>query len=300
VRYLELAIILSTYQRPWYLRRSLLSIALQRGVAGQIEVVVTDDGSQDETRAVVDDFSRTVDFPVRFTTHAHDGFRLARCHNEGVAQSAAPYLLFTDSDCLLPPDHCARHLRCRRPGLVIAGDAYRLDPVATVQLTETAIRSGKYQNWVSRRERLRITTRALRSWVYWQWRHAQRPRLTGCNIGVWRDDYERVNGFDENYVGWGLEDRDLQLRLSRLGLRFKSILGQTVAYHQWHPAHQTFARNNEGTPNLRYYQRGEVRTQCLNGLVKIGPPEANQEPNEGGPVILPFPTPAAQPQRVAA
>ena len=86
-----------------------------------------------------------------------------------------------------------------------------------------------------------------------------RPRLTGCNIALWRDDYERVNGFDENFVGWGLEDRDLQLRLSQLGLRFRSIVLATAACHLWHRPHPTFARNNEGTANLRYFQR---RKQC--------------------------------------
>ena len=81
------------------------------------------------------------------------------------------------------------------------------------------------------------------------------------------EDYQRVNGFDENYVGWGLEDRDLQLRLSRLGLRFNSILSKTAAYHMWHPTDPTFARNNNGTANLRHDQERRV-TRCRNGLKK--------------------------------
>ncbi len=145
----ELAVLISTYERPWHLKRSLLSIALQRGVAGKIEVVVTDDGSRDETRQVVEMFSRENDFPVRFTTHVNDGFRLARCRNEGIAASTAPYLLFTDADCLLPPDHLAAHFKYRRPGLVIAGDCYRLDAATTAHVDESALCSGNYLKWVS-------------------------------------------------------------------------------------------------------------------------------------------------------
>ena len=85
-----------------------------------------------------------------------------------------------------------------------------------------------------------------------------RPRLTGCNIALWRDDYERVNGFDENFVGWGLEDRDLQVRLGRLGLRFRSIVLATAPCHLWHRPHPTFARNNEGTANLSLLPAEEV------------------------------------------
>ncbi len=106
----EIALLVSTYQRPQHLRRALLSIALQRGVDGQMEVVVTDDGSRDETPRVVEEFARTARFPVQFTTHPHSTFQLARCRNEGVAASRAPYLLFLDGDCILPPDHVAIHL----------------------------------------------------------------------------------------------------------------------------------------------------------------------------------------------
>ena len=33
--------------------------------------------------------------------------------------------------------------------------------------------------------------------------------MLGCNLGVWRDDLITVNGFDEDFEGWGREDSDL-------------------------------------------------------------------------------------------
>jgi glycosyltransferase involved in cell wall biosynthesis len=264
----EIALIISTCERPSHLWRALRSIQCQRDCEGKMEVVVTDDGSRDDTLDIVKAFAREVDFPVRATTHIHRGFQLARCRNEGVAASTAPYLLFTDGDCILPPDHVASHLRHRRRGVVSAGDCYRLEKSVTEQITEATIRSGEYLRWISRDERLRVASKTLRGWLYRIFRFRMRPRLTGSNIGIWREDYQRVNGFDENYVGWGLEDRDLQLRLSRLGLRFNSILSKTAAYHMWHPTDPTFARNNNGTANLRYYRRSAVLTRCRNGLKK--------------------------------
>ncbi len=184
--------------------------------------------------------------------------------------AAAPYLLFTDADCLLPPDHLAIHLQWRRRGTVVAGDCYRLDRAATQRVTERTIQSGEYATWISRRERLRLLKKGLCATITSLLRIPMRPRLTGCNIALWRDDYERVNGFDENFVGWGLEDRDLQVRLGQLGLRFRSIVLATAACHLWHRPHPTFARNNEGTANLCYFQRQEVPSRCRNGLVKDG------------------------------
>ncbi len=266
----ELSLLISTYQRPWHLWRALVAIAAQRDVEGKFEVIVTDDGSTDETSRVVDAFARGVDFPVKFTTHENQGFRLARCRNEGVAVAAAPYLLFTDGDCLLPPDHLATHLKWRRRGIVVAGDCHRLDMATSQRVTEPVVRSGEYLGWIPRGERLRLVKKGLSARIKSLLRRPMRPRLTGCNIALWRDDYERVNGFDENFVGWGLEDRDLQLRLSQLGLRFRSIVLATAACHLWHRPHPTFARNNEGTANLRYFRRGSVSTRCQNGLVKEG------------------------------
>ena len=53
----QIAVILSSYQRPAHLYRSLLSLAMQRGAEGQFEVVVTDDGSADNTARVVRRFA---------------------------------------------------------------------------------------------------------------------------------------------------------------------------------------------------------------------------------------------------
>ena len=92
-----------TYQRPRSLALVLESIAQQRGVEGKFELVVTDDGSTDNTLEVVEAFRRRVNFPVKFVTHPRLGFQASRCRNEGAAATSAPYLLFLDGDCVLPP-----------------------------------------------------------------------------------------------------------------------------------------------------------------------------------------------------
>ncbi len=278
---LQISVLVSAYKRPDHLRRALLSLQLQRDVAGLMEVVVSDDGSPDVTRPVVEAFARRVDFPVRYTTHPHEGFRLALCRNEAALVSQAPYLLFTDGDCILPEDHVRCHLDYRRQGRVVLGDCYRLDRHTSEQITDGTLRSGEYLAWIPRRERRRMAMKAFRAWWYQLLRRPMRPRMSGNNIGIWRTDFDRVNGFDENFVGWGLEDRDLQFRLGRLGLRFTSILSRTVTCHLWHPPDDTFVRNSQGTTNLEYSQRKDIPARCRTGLVerrRISGP-ALSEPN---------------------
>ncbi len=266
---MEIAVLVSTFERPGHLERCLASLEAQQGVDGRFEVVVTDDGSRDETLRLVATIARRVSFPLSFTTHQHDGFRLARCRNEGVAASTAPYLLFTDGDCILPPNHLSAHLAARRQGRVVAGDCLRLDRDASESIGAAELRAGRFPSRLPVAERRRLAGKALRAKVYEACRIPTRPRLSGNNIALWRSDYERVNGFDEQFVGWGLEDRDLQVRLERAGLRTWSILLCTAPVHLWHPAAPTFSRNNAGTANLAYFESLPNRpTFCQDGLVK--------------------------------
>jgi glycosyltransferase involved in cell wall biosynthesis len=263
----EIAVLVSTFERPHHLEKCLSSLAGQRGVDGRFEVVVTDDGSRDGTFDFVRSFAGRVSFPVRCTTHPHEGFHLSRCRNEGVRATKAPYLLFTDGDCVLPPDHLAIHLAVRRPGMVIGSDCARLDEAATARLDEQSIRDWTVDEHVPAQEKRRLRRKAMRARVYELLRIPMRPRLTGNNIALWRADFERVNGFDERFVGWGLEDKDLQSRLERAGLRVRSIITRSAPVHLWHQQDPSFSRNNAATANWELYRFGDRPVFCRQGLV---------------------------------
>ncbi len=264
----EIAISVTTYQKPWHLRRVLASIAGQQGVTGKFEVAVTDDGSTDETPQIVEQFRRSVDFPVCFTTHEHTTFHPARCRNDGARATSAPYLLYLDGDCVLPPDHVAIHLTRRRPGYVMLGFCYRVDKELSAGLTEEGARQGDFVRWDVGRERRLIARRHRKARLYCLLRHPSKPRLASGNFGIWRADFERVNGFDENYRGWGQEDDDLGRRLRRAGVRFDSILGWTQTYHLWHAPDLSAPKDSRAGPNIPYFLRRAWLTRCRNGLVK--------------------------------
>jgi GT2 family glycosyltransferase len=265
---LELSVILTTYERPAHLERSLTSLAMQRGMTDKFEVIVADDGSTDHTHSLVRSFARTANFPLKLATHPHCGFRVSLCRNDGVRASSAPYLLFTDSDCLFPPDHLQRHVQARKRGVVRAGDCYRLDQESTARADTAAITSGAYQTWVSLEERLRLFQKRFKERYYQFMRHPTRPKLTGYNIGISREDLEAVNGFDEDFVGWGCEDDDLAYRLRRAGRRIASALPYTCGFHMWHPeAPSRPAKWNEGNNVGRLHQ--DRPTRCRAGIVNL-------------------------------
>jgi glycosyltransferase involved in cell wall biosynthesis len=266
----DIAVLVSTFERPGNLVRCLASIEAQRGVSGRFEVVVTDDGSKDDSLEIAAAIARRVAFPLRITTHHHNGFRLARCRNEGVAASTAPYLLFTDGDCVLPPDHLRIHLEARRANSVVGSDCIRLDEATSASIDIDMIRRGEIDSLIPLREKSRIRRKAIRAKLYEWGRVAMRPRLSGNNIALWRKDFERINGFDERFVGWGFEDRDLQDRLERAGLRVRSILWQAATIHLWHQPDPTFVRNGAGTANRSFFETEHRPVYCVEGLTKAG------------------------------
>ncbi len=236
-----------------------------------MELVVADDGSTDETPQIVRQYAQSVDFPVSFVTHPHETFQAARCRNEGVAASTADYLLFVDGDCFLPPDHVAQHLRHRGQNRVMIGNCYRLDKATSARVDDAAIRNRRYMQWVPPDE-LRSLARWQRKAQFYRWiRHPRKPKLLGGNVGVWRCDYQRVNGYDENYQGWGAEDDDLGIRLRGAGLRIHSIVGWTQTYHLWHPKDVTAPTKWRDGVNVDYFHRTWRLTRCMNGLVKRTP-----------------------------
>jgi glycosyltransferase involved in cell wall biosynthesis len=264
----EIAVLISSFERPGHLRRVLASVAAQRGVQGAFEVVVTDDGSGDQTHRLVRQFAASVSFPVCLTTHPHDGFQLARCRNEGTAASTAPYLLFLDGDCILPPDHLRTHLDRRRAGYAMAGYYIYLSREISAALSEQEVREGLFRRQTSLVQRLDVKWRHLRAAFYSAIGDARRPKLLGGNLGISRDDYERVNGYDENFRGWGCEDDDLRLRLRAAGVGVASISWWTNTYHLWHPKAPSAPHTWRAGPNVEYLHRPLRLTHCMAGIKK--------------------------------
>ena len=56
-----------------------------------------------------------------------------------------------------------------------------------------------------------------------------------CNFAFWRNDAIAINGFNENFVGWGREDSEFTARLLNYDLMRRNVKFNALAYHLYHP-----------------------------------------------------------------
>src|ERR1039458_7067822 len=100
---MKIAVILCTYNRCQLLVGALDSIAASvLPESLEWEVLVVDNNSSDQTREVVEGFSRRYPGRFRYVFECQQGLSCAR--NAGIRESQSEILAFTDDDVIVEPD----------------------------------------------------------------------------------------------------------------------------------------------------------------------------------------------------
>ena len=92
------SVLISTYNNPAYL--DLVLRAYRRQTCLDFEILLADDGSGSETRAVVEKHAARHPARIRHVWHPDQGFRKARAMNRAALASEGDWLIFSDGDCL--------------------------------------------------------------------------------------------------------------------------------------------------------------------------------------------------------
>jgi glycosyltransferase involved in cell wall biosynthesis len=238
---MHIAVIVTTYNRP-----AALSAVLE-GYAEQSDksfgLIVADDGSAPDTAELVRRFAARAPFEVSHVWQEDQGFRAAAIRNRAVALSRAEYIIFTDGDCVPSRTFVHEHRRLAEPGWFLSGNRVLLSERFTraVLAQGLPIHEWTWADWVRARGRgdanrlmplVRLPDGAFRRRSAHTWQGVKT-----CNLSAWRADLVRVNGLDESYSGWGLEDSDLVIRLMHAGVLHKSARFAAPVFHLWHQEH---------------------------------------------------------------
>lgn len=256
------SIIVTTYNWPKALKLVLLSLNNQ--TESNFEVIIADDGSNDETVEMIQGLSSELNYLFKHIWQEDTGFRAARSRNKAVLASEGDYLIFLDGDCIVRPDFVHQHLRLRQKGWLIRGNRVKLSNRYTIKLLDSGTiyeltdTIKLLKHWVKREVKrflplARIPIGPIRKLKKKQWKGVKT-----CNLSLYRNDFVAVNGFNESFEGWGHEDADLAIRLIRNNVyRIEGTYATTV-FHCYHNE-QDRVNEEKNRQMLEQSYQGEIK-----------------------------------------
>jgi glycosyltransferase involved in cell wall biosynthesis len=231
------------------------------------EIIVADDGSREDTAETVARFARRSPVPLLHVWQEDEGFRAAAARNRGIAASSGDYLIFVDGDVLLDRRFCEDHERHAARGCWVQGSRVLIGRKRTEEILQTGYcRFGPFSRGIQNRKNA-VRSRFLARLV----RGANDPLkgVRSCNMAFWRDDAYRVNGFNEEFVGWGREDSEFVVRLANAGIERKNLKHQALVFHLYHPEN-----SRESLPRNDMLLQNAIRSNiiaCEKGLREASP-----------------------------
>ena len=234
-----ISVIVTTYNWPSALDHVLAGLAEQSYAA--MEVIIADDGSGEETKACISQWQSRVNFPLKHCWQPDEGFRAGQIRNKAVLMASHDYIIFLDGDCIPQPSFVKRHAQLAEKGWFVSGTRLLLQKEFTHQLLQGTPKAHRlsFVHWCLTRLKGDCNRCVTLLPFPLGWLRRMSPKrwqgVKTCNLGVWREDVLRVNGFDAHFSGWGFEDSDLIIRLLRCGFRRKQGKYATTVLHLWHP-----------------------------------------------------------------
>lgn len=213
-----LSVIVPACDRVRILSDVVTRLASQAYPRDHYEVIVVDDGSREDPTPIFRKMPRN----VRLVRQGDERFRAGQARQRGAREARFSTLVFLDADVAVPPDFLWHHewVHQRTPDAVVLGylSGYNLHDLGFLHTPADVIG----QNIISlpvipdrSREPVLRTCLDNLDWLEDPW-----PLTYTGNLSLPKALLERVGGFADELVGWGLEDVDLGIRLARAGARF--------------------------------------------------------------------------------
>ncbi len=233
----DISLIICSRNRAATLRECLASLDAQVLRRFDVEVVVVDSASDDDTGKVIAAYAEGASTPVRCLRAELPG--VARAQNLALQHATGELLVFTDDDCRLSPDyfdtlaaHFDRNIYDYGGGRILHGEADADDRMAAT-------------DWLGEEEVMVLPPRSM----------LLPGTIQGANMFFMRRVFEHIGGFSEllgpgSVVGSGA-DTEFSMRACLAGFR-GVCLGQVRIFHH----HGNRAGSAEAARVVLRYARG--------------------------------------------
>jgi glycosyltransferase involved in cell wall biosynthesis len=224
------ALIITTYNWKEALELVLLS-ALNQSELPE-EIIIADDGSRNDTKELIENFAKNSSVPIIHSWQEDEGFRAASSRNKAIAKAKSNYIVLIDGDMILHKDFIKEHKLHAKEKQFIQGSRVLIQK----EKSKTLIQDKKYSispfdSGIKNRKNT-IHNKTLSS-IFSKNKNSLAGIKT-CNMSFFKADCFDINGFNEDFIGWGREDSEFVVRLLNNGIKRKNIKFNCIAYHIWH------------------------------------------------------------------
>jgi len=256
---MKISVIVPVYNRLEHLRALFLCLLRQKKQPN--ELIITDDGSSQKVLDFIGDLIPKAQFKIKHIYQEDKGFRKTRALNNAVRNSSGDLLIFCDQDLIFGEEYVETIASNIKENIFLMGRAhtlkreekdFALENIEKInsygeivrELPDSYIPTIKKMLNEDKRRRLLKTFKLAKRGI----------KLVGMSYALMKDSYIKVNGYDENYEGWGQEDDDFGNRLTVAGINGKELITKNIQLHLWHYSDPTKVHSSN---EEYYYKRKE-------------------------------------------
>ena len=261
---MTVSLIISTYNWPVALELCLKSLMKQS--IKPDEVIIADDGSTALTKEIIDEFRKNYAGKLKHIWHLDHGFKLAEIRNKAVSEAKSDYIIQIDGDTILHQDFIKDHKNFAKRNSFIKGRRLMIGKTKSQDLLKNKSISVSFlSSDIKMREHgVRVP---FYNKIFKSKEEYSADGVLGSNMAFWRDDFIKVNGYNNCLKGWGAEDKELAQRFVNLGLVKRKIKFGAIQYHIYH--HQCDRRKHDEQVAEIEILKISKATTCENGLNEI-------------------------------
>lgn len=223
-------LVISTYNWPEALELVLKSVKAQTLLPD--EIIIADDGSTPTTKTIIDTFTGEVDFPVIHVWQEDQGFRKAKILNKAIAKAKGSYIIQVDGDCIMHHRFIEDHLGFAKRDRYLFGSRVNIqESYLELLFNRKQIDFTAFSKGINKR------TRALHVPLlshFYKESFVFSTKYRGCNASFFKSDFIAVNGYNEDFEGWGREDSELALRFHNINLMARRLRYRAIVFHVYH------------------------------------------------------------------
>ncbi|WP_104697549.1 MULTISPECIES: glycosyltransferase family 2 protein [unclassified Helicobacter] len=264
----SVSLIVTTYNQKERLALVLDSILEQKLMPN--EVLIADDGSGEDTKELILDYQNKFPIPLKHIWQEDCGYRLSKSRNHAISNAQGEYIIIVDGDMILSPFFIQDHLKFAKKSCFIQGGRIILNELETQSIMQEKNHKKALNKKIFKNQRNLILSKII---FYLSQKNKKNGikkdkllSVRGCNMAFYKEDAYAINGFNEDFIGWGREDSEFVVRFLNAGGEMRKLKFYALAYHLYH---QENSRNMLKENHQIYIQSIEQSKKwCKNGLLK--------------------------------